>query len=105
MSDIIADMELFDRALDQPEGERDAFIDRVCTDSAQAARIRELLAAHQRVVSDLTAHSAPDLPGLDEIPDFIGPFRVLSRIGEGGMGVVYVGEQTEPIRREVAIKV
>ena len=36
---------------------------------------------------------------------FIGPYKLLEQIGEGGMGVVYVAEQTEPVRRRVALKV
>jgi len=37
-------------------------------------------------------------------PQRIGHFRILQRIGEGGMGVVYLAEQEEPIRRRVALK-
>ena len=35
----------------------------------------------------------------------IGPYRLLHLIGEGGMGEVWVGEQLEPVRRKVALKV
>ena len=38
-------------------------------------------------------------------PKQIGPYRILDQIGEGGMGVVYLAEQTEPVRRRVALKI
>ena len=37
--------------------------------------------------------------------DTIGAFKILAIIGEGGFGVVYLAEQTEPVRRRVALKV
>ena len=62
---------------------------------------------------DKTHSSASDLdrtkamsdeqkPGL---PVLIGPYRVLTLLGEGGFGAVYLAEQTEPVRRRVALKV
>src|SRR3989440_7755006 len=35
----------------------------------------------------------------------IGPYKLLQQIGEGGMGVVYMAEQQEPVRRKVALKI
>jgi tetratricopeptide (TPR) repeat protein len=35
----------------------------------------------------------------------IGPYKLLEQIGEGGMGVVYMAEQTKPVRRKVALKI
>ena len=37
--------------------------------------------------------------------DRIGPYKLLEQIGEGGYGVVYMAEQTQPIRRRVALKI
>ena len=35
----------------------------------------------------------------------IGPYKLLEQIGEGGFGVVFMAEQTQPVRRKVALKV
>ena len=35
----------------------------------------------------------------------IGPYRIIDSLGEGGMGVVYLAEQSEPVRRRVALKI
>jgi eukaryotic-like serine/threonine-protein kinase len=40
-----------------------------------------------------------------ELPERIGPYRILGILGEGAMGVVYHAEETDPVRREVALKV
>jgi serine/threonine protein kinase len=45
-------------------------------------------------------------PTLNEVPGSrVGPYKLLQRIGEGGMGVVYKAEQETPVRRRVALKV
>ena len=46
-----------------------------------------------------------DEPPDDAIGQTIGRYKLLEKVGEGGCGVVYVAEQTEPVRRRVALKV
>src|SRR5206468_7457835 len=46
----------------------------------------------------------PALPTLEAVPASIGLYRVVRRLGEGGMGTVYEAEQDHP-RRTVALKV
>ena len=56
-----------------------------------------------------TADEAPiansETPSSHDLPDRIGPYKVLDFLGEGGMGAVYLAEQEQPIRRKVALKV
>ena len=48
--------------------------------------------------------ATPTTPAFEGAGDRVGPYRLLERIGEGGMGIVYMAEQTEPVRRRVALK-
>ncbi len=49
----------------------------------------------------------PSLPlqGREQIGESIGPYKLLEKLGEGGMGIVYMAEQLQPIRRKVALKI
>jgi hypothetical protein len=47
----------------------------------------------------------PDVRTADNAGDRIGHYKLLEQIGEGGCGVVFMAEQTEPVQRRVALKV
>jgi serine/threonine protein kinase/tetratricopeptide (TPR) repeat protein len=106
---------LFQAAVQLPGPGRAAFLDRECAgDPALRARLDALLAAHEQSDGVLASHAEASRPTITlELRDFpdpalgmtIGRYKLLERLGEGGCGVVYVAEQTEPVRRRVALKV
>jgi len=105
---------LFALALAKPAEKRAAFLNVMCEgDDALRQRLEGLLAAHDATANLLhtAAGQAPTIKlDLAELPDeavgqTLGRYKLLERVGEGGCGVVYVAEQTEPVRRRVALKV
>jgi eukaryotic-like serine/threonine-protein kinase len=107
--------ELFEQALDKTGAEREAFLEHLAkTDPALHARLKALLAAYDQPDGPLAELPDPVRPAdggtsdaqTDEaVGQTIGRYKLLQQIGEGGCGIVYVAEQTEPIRRRVALKV
>jgi len=94
--------------------EREAHILRACGgDERLRARVEALLRRHQSDdvlaldrVPDVDLSVTADLPPAAEHPGtVIGPYKLLEQIGEGGMGIVYMAEQVQPIRRKVALKI
>jgi eukaryotic-like serine/threonine-protein kinase len=106
-------MEIFSEALELKSAEERAdYLDRVCgSDRSLRGRVEGLLRAHVEDDDFLESPAAPptvtiESPSLSEGPGtVIGPYKLREQIGEGGMGVVYVAEQTRPVRRKVALKI
>ena len=98
-------------AIASPE-ERAQYLDQACgADPQLRMQVEELLAAYPRVERFLESPAGGqsatiDQPAPLECPGtMIGPYKLLQQIGEGGMGVVYMAEQEEPVRRKVALKI
>ena len=83
--------------------ERAAFLERSCGDDRQLrAAVEALLLSHERSQGVLDATATPLI---DHAGTIVGPYKVLQQIGEGGMGTVFMAEQTHPVQRKVALKV
>ena len=83
---------------------RGAFLDEACQGCAELRQEVESLPEHDSESTDHFAAPAVRKKRLVESDERIGPYRWLAQIGEGGMGIVYLAEQTEPVRRRVALK-
>ena len=99
------------RKIPDPDRRRE-YVREVCGgDEARFALVEALLAAAEGPDSllDRPVAAAPsatiDQPSTERPGTVIGPYKLLQQIGEGGMGVVYMAEQQEPVRRKVALKI
>lgn len=96
---------------------REAFVRGACDgDDKLRKGVEELLLAFDdmgdiKFLKTEAERQANNVPTLAEVPlsegpgTMIGRYKMLQQIGEGGMGVVYMAQQTEPVNRKVALKI
>jgi serine/threonine protein kinase len=118
------EQELFDAALPiENPAEREAFLDRACDgDPGLRARVANLLAAHThsdrffqgcmpgfagaaRAVPPTSNTDAANKLSEEMVGTWVGRYKLLKQLGEGGGGAVYLAEQEDPVRRRVALKI
>src|SRR3954447_5258625 len=107
--------EVFFAALELEDRDaRSAYLDEICGGDARLRHnIDELLAVNPLVSNFLEAPAVASTAMIDAVPQeaaecvgtVVGPYKLMEQIGEGGMGVIYVAEQHQPVRRKVALKI
>src|SRR5262249_2899961 len=105
---------VFGRAVEIPDGaDPAAVLDEACAGAPEVrAEVQGLLDALRGAGSFMRSPAAPAPNTEDYEPPIsegegtvIGPYTLREQIGEGGFGLVFVAEQTHPVRRKVALKV
>ncbi|BCX49828.1 hypothetical protein HAHE_37360 [Haloferula helveola] len=97
----------------EDEADIQALLDGACKDDpAMRERIESLFKIQTEAESYFDAKPEEKKPSTpeksddsEELDTRIGRYRIIDRVGDGGFGVVYFAEQTEPVRRKVALKI
>ena len=104
-------LRLLEEAMQWPEEERrTAYLANASADPELAREVEALLlgATEPNGFMAGPAGAPRGLHGFDSaasVDHRLGPFRLLQQLGEGGMGMVYLAEQEEPVARRVALKI
>ncbi len=95
---------IFQTIADAPKSRQESLLAELCPDPEVQGLLRELLRADSSDGLVIDKKLFPDPVELN-LGEQIGPYKLLQKIGEGGMGVVYMAEQLAPVRRKVALKI
>src|SRR5436309_6078329 len=103
----LAERSIFEAAIEKGSpAQRAAYLDQVCGSNEGLRKdVEALLAAHDRLATSVHPLPTAAEPAVSERPGTrIGSYKLLQQISEGGMGIVFMAEQTEPVQRKVALK-
>ncbi|MCI0681651.1 MAG: serine/threonine protein kinase, partial [Gemmataceae bacterium] len=110
-ADLQKTRELFLHAVGKlPPEQWDGYVADACAGDAELEQqVRRFLQVHRDAGSFLETPALAQCATVDEpSPErpgtVIGPYKLLQQIGEGGMGIVWMAEQSEPVKRKVALK-
>ncbi len=103
---MLGEDDIFLKALDLPASERAAYLAQACGDDTALRQRVERLIAVSEGTAGIIDQSPVDRSAAEEQPgEVLDRYTLIRRIGEGGCGVVWLAEQTEPVRRTVALKI
>ncbi len=95
---------LIEESARQPPAEREAWLRKACSgDGALLARVRDAMPTWGDASEPLSPLATP-APAVPRSLIHLGPYTLRGVLGEGTFGVVYLGEQKEPVPRRVAVK-
>jgi serine/threonine-protein kinase len=98
---------IFEAVCDMPTVDRNAFLDKEClNDQVLRAEVESLLKHHfTSAQTEISEEKVCDIAVDHQLGDSIDGYRIISILGEGGMGIVYLAGQSSPVRRKVALKI
>src|SRR5439155_15441629 len=111
--------EIFHAALEiESAAARETFLDQACGNDDALRRQIQILLNAERAAEDFfktgearsdqepqdASRVQPELAA-EQAGSFIGHYKLLEKLGEGGLGIVYRAEQSEPVKRQVALKI
>src|SRR5580765_2666104 len=113
----MSERDIFIAALQKEDpAQRQAYLDEACAGQPELRQqVEQLLRLHQGAGSFLqnpaaesaataTIQNAAEQPSGEAPGTVIGPYKLVEQIGEGGMGTVWMAQQTDPVKRLVALK-